>query len=145
VVTGLYYAHTGMRWLVILAIIVALGFMIYSLVTNREQDRFTRIVMVFFSASIGIQWVLGLLYYLIYAGAANDFGRGTWVAHLSTMTLAMLVSGLYAPARRRASTRTFYIACIGVLVVVTILIVLGVSFLGGVGRWSFSPQNPPLV
>ncbi|MEL6149011.1 MAG: hypothetical protein AAFV33_14965 [Chloroflexota bacterium] len=141
--TGLYYAHSGTRWLVVLSIIVALGFMIYSLATKREQDRVTRIVMGVFSALIGIQWVLGLLYYLLYGNLINNYSRADWVAHLTTMTVAMIVAPLYVSFRKRASTRVFYIASIVILLVVSGLIVYGVSFLGGGARWSFAPQNPP--
>jgi hypothetical protein len=143
VATGLYYTHSGTRWLVVLSIIVALGFMLYSLVTNREQDRITRIVMGTFTALIGIQWVVGLLYFLTYGNLINNYSRPDWVGHLTTMTVAMIVSPFYVSFRKRASTRTFYIASIVILLVVSGLIVYGVSFLVGEARWSFAPMNPP--
>ncbi len=144
---GLYYTHSGTRWLLVLAIIVALGFMAYSLFTRREQDRITRIVMLSFSSLVGLQWVVGLLYYLSYGGALGDYSRQGWTLHLTTMTVALVSAHLYLPFRRRAGTRTYYIASLVVLLVTTGLIVYGVSALLGTtaSRWSFAPLYPPVV
>lgn len=144
-VNGLYYAHTGTRWLVVLAIAVALGFMIYSLVSNREQDRFTRMIMLAFSSLVGLQWVIGIVYYLIYGNAIDNYTRPGWVEHLTTMTLALVVAHLYIPFRKRADTRTYYIASTAVILVTTALIVYGVSVLMGTtaSRWSFAPVYVP--
>jgi hypothetical protein len=139
----LYYTHTGTRWLVVLALIVALGFMIYSLVSNREQDRITRIVMLTFSSLVGVQWVIGLFYYLVYGSIVQNYSQRPWVEHLSTMTVALIVAHLYLPFRRRASTRTYYIASTVILLVVAVLIYLGVSVLAGDGRWRFQPLYAP--
>jgi len=141
--TMLYYTHSGTRWLVVLALIVALGFMLFSLITNREQDRITRLVMLVFSSLVGVQWVVGLFYYLVYGSLVQNYSQRTWVEHLTTMTVALIVAHLYLPFRRRAATRTYYIASTVILVVVAVLIVLGVSVLIGDGRWSFQPLYPP--
>ena len=139
-INGLYYAHSGTRWLVVLALVVALGFMIYSLVTNREQDRITRIVMLAFSSLVGLQWVIGILYYLLYGNAINNYTRAGWTLHVSTMTIALVAAHLYIPFRKRASTRTYYIASTVVIAGNAALIYYGVSVLLGpvASRWSFA-------
>ncbi len=144
-INGLYYAHSGTRWLVVLAIVIAFGFMLYSLVTNREQDRITRFVMLSFSSLVGLQWVIGILYYLLYGNAINNYTRVGWTVHVTTMTIALLAAHLYLPFRKRAGTRTYYIASTVVILVTTALIVYGVSVLTGTmaSRWSFEPQYAP--
>jgi hypothetical protein len=145
---GLYYAHSGLRWLLVLAILVALGFMIFSLVTKREQDRFTRIIMVTFSSLVGLQWVLGMLYYVVIGTELEVWTLRNQHTHAAVMTGALLVAHLYLPVRRRADNRTYYLASIAVVVVTTVFIVWGVATLlpgGGLfpaDRWGFAPMYP---
>jgi glucose uptake protein GlcU len=141
----LYFTHSGARWLVVLAIVIALGYMLYSLVTNREQSRITRIVMVTFSSLVGLQWIIGLVYYLLYGNQLGSYTRTGWTLHLTSMTVALITAHLYLPFRRRASTRTYYIASVAVLVVTSALIWYGVAvLLGTVGsRWQFGGLYPP--
>ncbi len=141
----LYFTHSGTRWLVVLAILIALGYMIYSLVTNREQSRITRIVMLAFSSLVGVQWIIGLVYYLSYGSQLGSYTREGWTTHLTTMTVALIAAHLYLPFRRRASTRVYYVASVVVLFVTSALIWYGVSvLLGTVGsRWQFGGLYPP--
>lgn len=139
---GLYYTHSGTRWLVVLAMLVAFVFMVYSLITNREQDRVTRIIMLTFSSLVGLQWIVGIAYYLVYGGIIENYSRPDWIGHLTAMTIALVAAHLYLPVRRRASTRNYYIVSVVILVVVALLIVWGINFLEG-QRWSFAPLYPP--
>jgi hypothetical protein len=150
---GLYYAHTGLRWLVVLSAVIALGFMLFSLFTNREQDRATRMVMVTFSSLIGLQWVIGMIYYIVLGGALSEAGfedaynlRNSAV-HAAVMTIVLLVAHLYLPFRRRAGTRNYYIVSTVVVASTLVLIFVGVSMLLGdfAARWSFSGNFPPPV
>lgn len=141
--TFLYYAHSGTRWLVVLATIVALGFMIFSLATSRKQDSATRIIMSTFSSLIGLQWILGLFYYLVYGNAVSSFTIMHQVEHATTMTIVVLAAHMYLPFRKRAkSDRNYYIASIVVILVVLVLVYLGVQVLPQ--GWTFS-QNPPQI
>jgi heme A synthase len=141
---GLYYAHSGTRWLVVLAAVVALVFMVFSLIRNREQDGLTRGIMVTFSSLVGLQWVLGLVYYLMFGMQYNDYTVRNQEVHAAVMTGVVLVAHLYLPFRRRASTRTYYMASIGVIVLTAILIYVGVATLAGdLPRWSMSPYYVP--
>lgn len=136
-----YYAHSGLRWLVVLAIVVAFGFMLFSLFTNREQDRLTRLVMLVFSSLVGVQFLVGLIYYLIY-GANRTYDYQ--VEHVGVMTLAVVVAHLYIPFRKRAGTRNYYIASTIVILLTTAMIVYGISSLDpSAGRWSMAPMYPP--
>lgn len=140
----LYYTHSGTRWLVVLATLVALGFMLYSLITNREQDRVTRVIMLTFSSLVGLQWVIGLFFYLVYGNARNDYTLTSWVEHATYMTIVVIVAHLYIPFRKRASTRNYYIASLIVILAVVGLIYFGVGVLGGgMARWSFQPLFAP--
>lgn len=148
---GLYYAHSGLRWLVVLAILVALGFMVYSLAVRRERDRLTRLVMTTFSSLVGLQWVLGMLYYVVYGNYINNFSLPYQVNHAAIMTGTVLVAHLYMPFRRRDNNTLYYGVSIGVVVLTTVFIVWGVAALapgGGlfpVARWSFAPDAPPIA
>lgn len=143
---GLYYAHSGLRWLLVLAVLVALVFMIYSLVTQREQDRITRIVMLTFSSLVGLQWVLGMLYYVVIGTQMNQWNLRNQATHAAVMTGALVVAHLYLPFRRRASNRVYYAASVAVVLVTTVFIVWGVATLlpgGGLfpmDRWGFEAR-----
>ncbi|MEO0564740.1 MAG: hypothetical protein AAF125_21725 [Chloroflexota bacterium] len=140
----LYYAHSGTRWLLVAATLFALGFMIFSLVTKRDQDRVTRISMLTFSSLIGVQWIVGIVYYLAYGAQIDDYTLPWQVNHASIMTGALVVAHLYLPFRRRAGNQTYYIASIVVIVLVIAIVLWGVGILpGGVARWSFAPNFPP--
>lgn len=140
-----YYAHSGLRWLVVLSTLIALGFMLYSLITNRHQDGATRGIMVTFSSLIGVQWILGLVLYLIYGNMTNNFSQRPWVEHLTTMTIVLIVAHLYLPFRRRLSDRGYYIASTVVILVVIALVWVGVAQLSGgtMTRWQFAPMYAP--
>ncbi len=148
---GLYYAHTGLRWLVVLAAAVAFVFMAYSLFTKREQDRATRLIMVTFSSLIGLQWVIGMVYYVVLGGAlsnagiANAYNLRNSATHAAVMTVVLIAAHLYLPFRKRASNRNYYIASTVVIVVTVVLIVVGVGVLAGGARWSFAGNYPPPV
>ncbi|MFZ4814647.1 MAG: hypothetical protein ACOYL5_08935 [Phototrophicaceae bacterium] len=143
----LFYTHSGTRWLVLLAAAVALGFMLFSLIRNREQDRFTRLVMVIFSSLVGIQWLVGVILVIVYNNL-NRTWQGYWTWHLGIMTAALIVAHLYLPARRRASTRTYYLVSLAVIVGFAVLVVWGVSVLPpnelfAAARWSMRPIMAP--
>ena len=142
----LYYAHSGLRWILVLAVLAALGFMIFSLVTKREQDRATRIIMVTFSSLVGVQWVLGMLYYVVIGSNFGEWNLRNQATHAAVMTGALVVAHLYLPFRKRASNQIYYAASVGVVIVTTVFLVWGVATLlpgGGLfpaDRWSFAPN-----
>jgi FtsH-binding integral membrane protein len=142
----LYYAHSGLRWILVLAVLAALGFMIFSLVTKREQDRATRIIMVTFSSLVGVQWVLGMLYYVVIGSNFGEWNLRNQATHAAVMTGALVVAHLYLPFRKRASNQIYYAASVGIVIVTTVFLVWGVATLlpgGGLfpaDRWSFAPN-----
>ena len=142
----LYYAHSGLRWILVLAVLAALGFMIFSLVTKREQDRATRIIMVTFSSLVGVQWVLGMLYYVVIGSNFGEWNLRNQATHAAVMTGALVVAHLYLPFRKRASNQIYYAASVGIVIVTSVFLVWGVATLlpgGGLfpaDRWSFAPN-----
>lgn len=139
----LYYAHSGTRWLVVLATVVALGFMLTSLITNRPQDKISRIVMSAFSSLVGLQWILGLFYYLVFGTAVSSYTIPHQIEHATTMTLVVIAAHMYLPFRKRAkSDRNYYIVSLVVIAVVLLLVYAGVARLPQ--GWSMAPVPPAI-
>jgi hypothetical protein len=127
----LFEAHSGLRWLVVLASIIAIIWLGRAAITGQAYDRLTHRVVVIWSGLFGLQWILGLILFVVLGGF--DI-RQRW-EHLITMTLALALAHAYVPLKRRADpvrVRGALASVIGVLV----LVYLGVVVLGP-GRWSF--------
>jgi cytochrome c-type biogenesis protein CcmH/NrfG len=117
----LFQAHSGLRWLVVLITVVALAWLIIGLVSKRPYDKNTHRVMVTFSSLIGVQWLLGIILFLVLG---LDVGF-RW-EHAVTMTLALIAAHLYMPFKRREDQRR-YIAGIVVILVTLALVYVGVA------------------
>jgi hypothetical protein len=81
----LFHAHSGLRYLVLLAGFLSLGYAILSLVRKRAWDRPGRILLATFVGTMDIQVLLGLI--LVFV---RDFYPALW-GHLSLMILAAAV------------------------------------------------------
>ena len=86
----LFYAHSGWRYVVILVAIVAIAKFLIGWLANQQWSKFDRVLSVLFPVSIDIQWLLGLLLYVL-APQAWFHGRGsvTFWEHFTIMTLAV--------------------------------------------------------
>ena len=60
--TGLLYAHSGLRYLVLLAGIVALGYALFAVVTARPYDRGIRATAGAFAGLLHLQVLLGFVF-----------------------------------------------------------------------------------
>ena len=139
--TLLFYLHSGVRWLVVLAMIVALGWMIFSFIRRRDLDRVTRTIMATFGTLVAIQWLLGIILFLVYSLASGDM-QLYWATHFTFMTLVFIVAHLHIAARRFASTQNYYVISIVIILVVIVLIYFGVATLPG-DRWQLISSYAP--
>ncbi|MBE2183099.1 MAG: hypothetical protein IAE89_06720 [Anaerolineae bacterium] len=138
------YAHSGFRWIVMLAAVVALVYMIYGLVTRRAYDRRAGLVMTIFVRCIEIQWLLGLILIVLKAIALGGF-LPAWWGHLILMTVAVVVAHMYMGFKRRPDNIRYVIGLVAIIAVL-VLIILGVMALGG-SRWGMptAPETAALI
>lgn len=126
----LKYSHSGLRWLVLIALIVAVfnaGFKMNTSVTFTAADKRINLLALIFTH---LQFVLGLLLY--FTSPLVQFGTGTMkntvlrfytVEHISLMLIAIaLVTIGYSKAKRASQARkkfkqTFMFYLIGLILI----------------------------
>lgn len=120
----LLWAHSLARWVVIVATLVALIVLILRLIQNGGYDLGVGRVMRFFSISVAIQWVIGLVLFVVMG--AFDI-RYRW-EHVATMTLVLIVAHVHYMVKRRPERTRLVIALVSILVVLA-LVYVGVALL----------------
>jgi len=116
----LMWTHSLVRWLVVILTVAALAVLVMRLVQRGTYDALAERVMRFFSISVALQWVVGLVYFV----ALGLFNVGYRWEHLTTMTLALVAAhGHYMVKKRPARTRLI----VGVVSIVLVLILVFVG------------------
>lgn len=90
----LIHGHT--RWLVVAGVVLAALFMLIGIAQNRTYDKLAYRMMIAFSSVIGLQWLLGVLVFLILG-----LNVGYRWEHAVTNTIALAVAHLHIPLYRR--------------------------------------------
>lgn len=127
--TSLYQAHSGLRYLVLLAAVVALFALAYALASGRGV-RAARILPAAFTGLLDLQILLGIG--LVIGGVFPDAAVG----HLVMMVLAAVVAHGASVLGKRASTvqREQVVRLAGIVVALALIIggimALGRSVLG---------------
>jgi len=120
----LYHAHSGLRYLVLLAALAAVIALAWALATARA-NRATRILPAVFTGLLDLQVLLGIG--LVIGGLMPDIVVG----HLFMMVPALVVAhGASIVARRSANERRALGIRLGGIVVALLLIVGGIMALG---------------
>lgn len=119
--TILREAHSGVRWLVVLATLVALVVVLIGWLQSRDYEAFARRFMTVFSSLVGLQWALGLIL-IIVLGQFTSYQ----IEHAVTMTLAVVAAHLYLPFKRRPDS-TRYVASLAVILVTLAIVYVGVA------------------
>ena len=109
----LLYAHSGLRYLVLLAGILVIGYASYGLAAKRQYDKTMRILAAAFTGLIDLTVMLGL---------ANLFSGSFYPqlgGHIAMMVLAAVVAHVVfgVMKRRPPEERTFAPHIVGTLVV----------------------------
>lgn len=135
--TLLFYAHSGLRYLVLLAGIAAVAYLAFALATGRSAERPGRILTSTFVGFLHLQVLLGLL--LMVTGIFY----GALMGHLVMMLLAAVVAQGAASMARRSTDpgRALRLRLAGVAVAL-FLIVGGVM---AIGRSVFGSGAPSVV
>ena len=120
----LFHAHSGLRYLVLLAAVVALLTLAYSLVTGRAARR-AQIMATAFVGLLDLQILLGLA--LVMGGIFTDAVTG----HLMLMVMAAVVThGAYMIGQHSANERRELAFRFGGIILAMVLIVIGIMALG---------------
>lgn len=131
----LFFAHSGLRYLVLLAGVVALVYLAWSVLGRKQGSKGGRVVMSTFVGLLDLQILLGIV--LV---AMGDFYPAL-IGHIMTMVIAAVVAhGSAAYAKRPGVAKADAIRLAGV-VVTLVLIVAGILAIGravfGTGAPSF--------
>lgn len=125
-----FQAHSGWRWIVMLATVVALVWMLLGLVQQRAYDQTARRIMLFFSISIDIQFLIGIILLLI---RISEVGlQSIYIEHSVIMLVAVAVAHLPARWKNAADSIRYRNSLIAVIAVL-VLVYIGVARVGGWG------------
>jgi FtsH-binding integral membrane protein len=113
----LLYAHSGLRYLVLLAGILVIGYASYGVATKRQYDKTMRILAAAFTGLIDLTVIFGL---------ANLFSRSFYPqlgGHIGMMVLAAVGAHVVfgVMKRRPPEERTYAPHIVGTLVVLGII------------------------
>jgi len=121
----LFYAHSGLRYLVLFAGILVLGYAVYGQATKREYDKTMRILAAVFTGSIDLTVLFG------FAHLMSSVFYPQLSGHIASMVLAVVVAHLVSAVmkRRPIAERTFMPHIVSTLIVLG-LIATGIMAIG---------------
>ncbi len=125
----LLYAHSGIRWLIVVAAILALGVFGYGWLAKKTFPKLGRILPAAYSGLLDTQVLLGLIF-MVWNGLAGAGFPRFRIEHMVMMILAAVVAHLpsrWMKAEKENLYRNIFFAIIGSLA----LIYLGVAVLPG--------------
>lgn len=128
--TGLRDLHAFVRWVVVLITAALLIKLVLGLVQNAAYDRLTEQLMRAFNIVIGLQWLIGLIFFIVFASQIGGFGNlqpYNWL-HVIVMTVAVGLSGM-SRRFKDAPDGTRYRSSLTIVVMVLVLVVIGVALL----------------
>ena len=123
--TGLFHAHSGLRYLVLLAGLVAALFFLFGFLTRRPSGKGERIAMAVFTGALDLQILLGI----VMVAMGNFYGA--LMGHLFMMLLAGVtahVAGILA--RRTTDDHRAHGLRLGGVLIALLLIVGGILAIG---------------
>lgn len=122
----LFYAHSGIRWVVVLLTLLALVWLVRALLQKRSYDALTERIMRFFSIGVAAQWALGIILFVVLGGFDV---RQRW-EHAFMMTLALVAAHGHYMLKKRPERVRIIGGIISILLVLT-FVVLGIIVLPG--------------
>lgn len=123
--TVLFHAHSGFRYIVLLAGLAACVYALFGLATRRPMDRHMRLLGAVFAGSFHLQILLGLA--LLFTGTFGAFVAGHVLLMVFAAACAQVVPSVMR--RRPPDKRTYLPYVVGTLAAVT-LAVFGILALG---------------
>ncbi|MBP8250955.1 MAG: hypothetical protein KAX40_01225 [Herpetosiphon sp.] len=133
----LFMAHSGWRYIVLVAVIAAIGYGVYGFLTNQRWNDTARKIMLFATIAIDIQFLLGLILYVVRKGWEEQWGAGSRFEHPFFMLLALAVMHIVSGRTKKIKIERsrYQVMAMGTLVAV-LLVVGGILRLtgGSMGR-----------
>jgi heme A synthase len=125
----LFYAHSGLRYLVLLMGLVAVAYFAYGLATKRPVDKSIRIIGSSFVGLLDLQVLLGI----VLLGSGWPFYPALW-GHLAMMLLAAALAHVMMVLNRRRPNPGYLLPLIGVagalLLILGGILAIGRSLVG---------------
>ncbi len=116
--------HSGVRWLVVLMTVIAFGWLLFGMLTNRAYDKMTHGIVAGWAGLVGLQWIIGLVLFVIL----GDFDiRWRW-EHLAVMTIALAIAHAYVRLKSSPDMIRYRGALLSIAVV-AVLVYAGVALL----------------
>ena len=103
-----FYAHSGLRYLVLLAGVLAIGYFAFGLATKRPFDKGGRILGASFAGLLHTQVLLGLLVLV------TRFYYPALIGHIVLMVLAAVAAQATMSVNRRRPQPNFALPLVGV-------------------------------
>ena len=121
----IFNAHSGVRWLVVLATIVAFIWLIRGIMQAQPYDKLTHRIVASWSGLIGLQWILGIILFILMG---NFDVEHRWL-HAFLMTVALVAAHAYVPLKRVPNDTKRMQAVLASVIGVAILVFAGVMVL----------------
>lgn len=126
-ILGLRHLHSFVRWLVVIVTVIVLGKLGLGLAQNAAYDSLTQRLMIAFSGLTTAQWLVGLVFLVVYGGTVG-FGLRHFWEHAAIMTVAVAISHMHMRFKN-AEPRVRYRSSLIIVVVVLALVIVGVALL----------------
>ena len=125
----LFYAHSGIRWVLVAAAIAALFLFAYASLGKKSFPKPERIISAAYSGLLDMQVLLGLIF-MVWTGLAGAGFPRFRIEHMVMMILAAVVAHL--PSRwRKAETANYHRNTFLAILATLVLIYVGVALLPG--------------
>ncbi len=126
----IFAAHSGWRWIALLAVVVAIGYGLWGWLGNQSWNQTGRKIAMFATIALDIQLLLGLVLYVLQKGW--NMPTGARFEHPTFMVLALVaVHVMSAKIKRGSGNQARYrLLALGTLAAL-VLIVLGIVRLPG--------------
>ena len=112
-----FYMHSGIRYLVLLAALAALCYLVFGLATRRDFDKLAGALAGAYVGLMDVQVLLGILLYLLVPSYPALLG------HVVMMLAAVTVGHAANVVNKRRDTKSYGVALVGVAL--SLVLILG--------------------
>ncbi|MCA9904827.1 MAG: hypothetical protein KC547_13315 [Anaerolineae bacterium] len=131
------FLHSWLRWIFVAVAVVALVYFLIQMIQQKPWAKQGQTLLTIFSSTLSLQWLLGLILFLLYQVPAGFTIRHQW-EHLVPQTVALALAHLHFRWRRQempdaARWRNGLL----LIVVVLVVIVIGIMVLPSNLQWRF--------